>query len=221
MPVLGSLNSNIERNSRGFLYVVPIPAVLPAGVNLAAKYRGYFDQFLAAASWTELKAGLNPWANITSEGLALKVKQNRLSGDSQAQAKHDIGIIDTDVTAEFTIIDVEPKKFADSFSLDVDELISVAAAAGAPGFDLAALGGQTTVARFMALWRAPDQAIPGQYEMFLLPRITISGDTDLKLNKKDRLEGKLILTSEEDFNLVNAKGHPEKVLYFKPNAAAL
>ena len=218
MSVLGSLNANIERNSRGFLYLVAIPAVLPAGVDLEAKYRGYFDQFLAAASWTDLKAGVNPYANITAEGLSYKLKQNRLQGESQAQAKHDIGIIDTDATAEFTIIDVDPKKFADVFSLDADELISVAAAAGTPGFDLAMIGGQTTVKRFMALWRAADQAVDGQYEMFLWPRCTISGDTELKLNKKDRVEGKLILTAEEDFNLLNAKGQPEKCLYFKPNA---
>ena len=221
MSVLGSLNSNIERNSRGFLYLVPIPAVLPAGANLAAKYRGYFDQFLEAASWTTLKAGLNPSANITAEGLSYKLKQNRLQGESQAQAKHDIGIIDTDATAEYTIIDVDPKKFADAFSLDSDELISVAAAAGTPGFDLAILGGQSVPKRFMALWRAPDQAVPGQFEMFLWPRVTISGDTELKLNKKDRVEGKLILTAEEDFNLLNANNLPEKCLYFKPNAAAL
>lgn len=219
MSLYGTMNTNIERNSRGFLYLLPVPATLPTGASLQAKIQAYFDLFISVTGWDELDASILPYANITADGLQAKFKQNQIIGESNAQAKHPIGIEDLEATADFTIIDVDPKKFADLFSLDTDEFLSIAASSSAPGYDIAALGGQTVPRRYIAMWRAADGVVPGEYEMFLWPRVTISPDTELKLNKKDRVEGKFTLTAEEDFNVLNARGFPEKCFYFKPTAA--
>ena len=219
MSLYGSLNTNIERNSRGYLYLLPVPATLPTGANLQAKIRADFDLFLETGEWSDMLEAVKAYGNITADGLQAKFKQNRLQGESNNQSKHDIGIEDLEATADFTLIDVDPKKFADLFALDTDEMISGAASSTAPGFDIAALGGQTVPKRFVALWRAADGNISGEFEMFLWPRVTISPDTELKLSKKERVEGKFTLTAEEDFNVLNARGFPEKCFYFKPNAA--
>lgn len=218
---IATLNESLKRSGRGLFYLAAYPAIAPTGADWQAKARVLFDLFLASTKWDTLASGVVPFANLNTNGLDVKAKQNMLEWESNVDAKEDVAIIDEDLTAEFTFADGDPKHLATLFNAAADDLVSVAAATGTPGYDLLGLGGQQSLQDLVALYMIEDQQFPGQYEMFLFPKVSSNIDADWKFSKKSVVETKAMIRAKGDYNILNARNKPYKCFHFKPTAAAL
>lgn len=217
---LASINRNIERTGRGEFYLAPYPTADP-GTDAASRLTAFFALFYAdGAACKTLKAGVTPWANLTSDGLKVKVKQNVVEVDPNNGPKHTIGVQDTDMSGEMGFIDVDPAHLADAFGCSVDELIAQAAATGKAGRSRVLLGGQTNLVKYVGLYRMPSALVPGEFDNYLFLRILFTVDTEFDFNKKSAVNCKMKFEALPDCYLVNANGLPEQAVYDMATEAA-
>lgn len=217
---LTSVNRNFERTGRGEFYLAPYPAIDP-GVDMTARLTAFMALFFAdGVACKALKAGVNPWANLTSDGIKVKVKQNRVESDPNQGPKHPIGVQDTEIDGEIGFLDVDPAHLADAFSCSVEELIAQAAAAGKAGRSRVLLGGQVNLTKYVGLYRMPSVLIPGEFDNFLFFRILFNVESDFDLNKKTAVSCKLKFSALPDCYVVNLAGIPEQAMYDIATAAA-
>ena len=208
---LTSVNGSLERTGKGQLYLVSAPVADP-GASIALRITGYFNLFYAAGTMKGTPT-VSPWCNMDASGLSIKAKQNTVEYDPNDGSKHPVGIIDCDMSGEFTFADVDPAHLADAFSCTTEEIITIAASTGKGARSQALLGGQSVFNKLTAMYRMPSGlGIAGEYDHFLFPRVIISPDADLKLSKKDMVTVKLKFTALNDIWLKNNAGFGEQCI---------
>ncbi len=218
---LTSINRSFERSGRGDLFIVAYPTADP-GTDIPTRITGYFANFYTdGAACKALKAGMNPWANLSAEGLKVKCKQNPVEFDPNNGPKHPVGIQDTDIGAEFAFADVDPAHLADAFSTTPEELIAQAAATAKAGRSRVVLGGQSQFNKYLVMYRMPSVLVPGEFDHYLFLRTIFVVETDFDLNKKSPMVCKLKLQCLPDAYLMNAAGFPELAVADIANAPGL
>ncbi|MBS1729849.1 MAG: hypothetical protein JSS67_03625 [Bacteroidetes bacterium] len=219
---LATINAPFERTGRGQLYLAAYPSADPgATTSLVDEVEGFFGIFYTdGLERKTLKAGVKPWANIDSNGLKVKVKQNVVEYNPNAGSKHPVAIEDTAVSAEITFADVDPAHLADAMSLSAAELLAQAAAVGKAGRAVAILGGQTNLNKYVAMYRMPSILTPGEYDHYLFPRITFNVDAEFDLSKAKVLTCKLMMAAQPDLYIINADGFGEMAFADIANAPA-
>lgn len=218
---LTSINRPFERAGRGDLFLAAYPSA-DVGTTFANRVDGFFAIFYTdGAGRKTLKGGVNPWCNMEASGINVKAKQNTIEYDPNNAPKHPVGIQDSTISAEFMFADVDPAHLADAFNLTTAELIAMAAVIGKAGRSTAVIGGQSILNKLVAMYRMPSILVPGEYDHYLIPRVVIAPDTEIKLSKKEVVTCKLVLSALPDVYLLNADGFPEVMIADIANAAGL
>lgn len=211
---LTSVNRLFERPGRVevFLALAPTvdPLTTPTGVATTdnpLRLIEFYKLFYADGSARKaLKGGVVPYANIDSDGVTAKVKANPIETDPQNGSKHTIGISDFETTIEFPILDFDAAHFADLIGARAEDKVSTAAASGIAGRLSVLFGAQKVPTRVVALLRMPSVLVPGEYDNKLFFRSTMMVDAEEKLQKKNAVNAKVMLSCQNDVFMVDSDG---------------
>ena len=221
---LSTVNRSFERTGGGELFLAALPAasVFTAASSLDSFASLYYELFYEDGdSRKTLATGKKPFAALTSDGIKTKLKNNLVEVDPNSGPKHAVGIQDTSITGEITVIDITPQKLAELANCSVDELIATAAGSGKAGRSTVTIGGQSQLVYYTAMYRMPSKLVPGEFDHILFPKIAFSLDADLDLTKGKVLVVKAKFDAlQEPYGMVNASGIPEQMLYDIATAVA-
>jgi len=221
---LTTIVNSYKRVGPGQLYLAPAPTADPGTGTPATTADGYYGLFYGAggkAAKKILTGGVLPYLNSTSGGMNLKIKPSTVDFDPNNGPKKKVVTGIDEAMAELEYYDVDPAHLVDMYGSQAADLISVVAAAGVAGRKIAIIGPSSSNALYAALYRIPDPVLAGEFWHWLLPAVSIIGELDLKLSKKDTLQAKLTLSMEGSPFLNNAQGFPAVAFTDAPDAVAL
>lgn len=230
--LLASAISTMKRVGPGQLYMVPAPAAdpgttasLPATDTTAAQKTeaGYFSLFYGAASADirRVITGVSPWATLDNTGLDLKIKPSTVKFDSNTAPVYEMVTGIETATADFTFFELEPAHLVDMFGSQASDLMTIAAAAGNAGRQIALLGSQSYNNGNTVLYRFPSSVIPGEFVHYLFPWASMMADLEIKMSKKDEMKAKVTLQLQPSPFLFNSAGNGVVVITDDPNVAHL
>jgi len=221
---LSTVNRSFERTGGGELFLAALPAstVFTAASSIDSFASLYYELFYEDGdSRKTLATGKKPYAALTSDGIKTKLKNNLVEVDPNSGPKHSVGIQDTSITGEITIIDITPQKLAELANCSTDELIATAAASGKAGRSTVAIGGQSQLVNYSAMYRMPSKLVPGEFDHIFFPKVAFTLDADLDLSKGKVLAVKFKFDAlQEPYGCVNAAGIPVQMFYDIATVAA-
>lgn len=219
---LSAASPLFKRVGPGQLYLAPAPTADPGTATPASTTDGYYGLFYTTpANKKALKAGTTPFVTLEKGGLDIKIKPSKVTFDPNNGPKMEIVTGLDEASAEITFFDLTPAKLVDMFGSQAADLITVAAASGVAGRQIALLGAQSYNTYYSLLYRIPSPTIPGEFWHYLLPAVTMFPDLDLKLSKSDEYKAKLTFQIQPSPYLLNSAGNGVCVITDDPTAAAL
>lgn len=219
---LTTINNSYKRVGPGQLYLAAAPITDPGAATVASTTDGYYALFfgLGKAAKKTLSAGILPWGNLTSSGISLKIKPSTVDFDPNNGPKRTIVTGFEEASVEFEFFDLNPAHLVDMFGSQASDLIAVAAGSGIAGRKIAVVGPSANNASFTVLYRMPDPVLAGEFWHILIPCANIIGELDLKMSKKDALQGKITMSLDGSPFMNNAQGFPVVAIVDSPDAAA-
>lgn len=219
---LSVANTSQIRSGKGQLFLAAYPAS-NAGTTLTTRAEIYYELFYADGTIRKtLAGGVTPWATLTADGFSLKVKQDQIKFDPNDGAEFVVGIKDTAVTAEFSFGELTAAKLSEVLSSAADTILTTAAASGTAGRTTVAMGSESAIKYYTALYRVESKQFPGEYDNYLLPKVNFEADFDLSLKKGEAVKLKVKAICNPDSNgMVAANGLPIYALVDTVTAAAV
>jgi hypothetical protein len=219
---LAVMNSNFQRVGAGQLYLAPAPSADPGAGTLATTADGYYGLFYQDAGIKKvLKAGVNPYANLTANGITFKVKPSTVEFDYNNGPKNKVLSGIDEATTDFEFWDVDPAHLKDVFGMGTSDLIAVAAAAGKAGRKIVALGASTNYGLVTAMYKMASVLVPGEFDHFLFPLAALIPEIDVKLSKKEGVNIKVSMSLRPSPYAFNSLGNGVVAFNDSADAAAL
>lgn len=219
---LAVMNSNFQRVGSGQLYLATAPSADPGSGTLASTADGYYGMFYTdAAAKKALKGGVNPYANLTANGITFKVKPSTVEFDYNNGPKNKVLSGIDEASCDFEFWDVDPAHLKDVFGLATGDLISVAAAAGKAGRKIVALGAATNYGLVTAMFRMASVLTPGEFDHFLFPLAALVPEIDVKLSKKEGVNIKISMSLRPSPYAFNSFGNGVVAFNDSADAAGL
>lgn len=203
-------NSNFQKVGAGQLYLAAAPSSNPGGVTptLLQVSDGYYGLFFdVPANKKVLKAGIEPYCNLTADGLSQKVTPATVEFDYNNGPKTKMLAGIDEASVEFSFYDGDTAHMADVFGLAAGDLLAIAAGAGKAGRKIACIGANANYNNVVALFRMQSVLVPGEYDHFLWPLASIIPEIDVKLSKKDAFQIKTTLSLRPSPYALNAAGN--------------
>lgn len=181
------------------------PTTSPGSASSDACLKGYIGLFYADG---EICASptTSEWANLTSEGVTVKLKQDTVKVDPNASGEHVIGLHAPSVEFELEIIDGDADHLKDIAAALTGDVVSVAASTTHAARTRTMVGGAKSPV-YRTLCISQKSAITGEYDNFLIPRALLYLDSEIKLNKKNAYTLKVKGSGNPDVWLKDADGN--------------
>ncbi len=219
---LTSYNSNFQKVGTGQLYLFAAPSVDPGTATFASTIDGYYGLFYTdAAGKKVLKGGINPYANLNANGLALKVKPATVEFDYNNAPKTTMLAGIDSASVDFEFYDADTAHLKDVFGIGAADLLSISAVSGKAGRKIAGIGANANYNNVVALYRMQSVLVPGEYDHFLFPLASFNPEIDVKLSKKDAFTIKVSLSLRPSPFVTNAAGNGVFMVADTADAAAI
>ncbi|WP_306600759.1 hypothetical protein [Geothrix sp. 21YS21S-2] len=183
----------------------PLRWLAPPAAPVFADYLEGFMQRLYVDPTTckVLNPLVAPWGFLTADGFKPKMTQEKVEVDGNDGPKFTLAAMDTLIGGEFTFQDLNADHLADAFSTPAGNMISIAAATGKAGRIRMGQGSERILNKYILIYRMPSVKFLGEFDHMIIPRVTLSVDTDLSLAKGKDVDMKISFSSQAETSLIS------------------
>jgi|GEM_PF-6062704 len=150
-----------------------------------------------------LLPGLSWWGSLTGDGFKPKFKQDVVDVDPNDGPKFNLAAYDLMIGGEFSIYDLNVDHIQDILSSTAGQRLDVAASTGKAGRSRLGIGSERILNKYVLIYRMPSVKYPGEFDHLVIPRATISVDTDITLSKSKETIVKIAFAAQAEPCLVS------------------
>ena len=183
----------------------PLIWTAPPAVPVFADYLAGFLQriYQDPTQCKTLLPGLTWWASLTADGFKPKFKQDTVDVDPNDGPKFNLAAMDLLVSGEFSFYDLNIDHLQDALSSTAGQRVDIAAATGKAGRSRLGMGSERVLSKYVLIYRMPSPKYTGEFDHLIIPRATISVDTELALAKSKESIVKIGFSSQAEPCLIS------------------
>lgn len=183
----------------------PLKWLTPSATPVFADYLEGFLQriYQDPTQCKTLLPGLSWWGSLTGDGFKPKYKQEPVDVDPNDGPKFNLAAMDLLISGEFSIYDLNVDHIQDVLSSTSGQRVDVSASSGKAGRSRLGVGSERVLNKYLLIYRMPSVKFPGEFDHLIVPRATISLDTDIPLAKSKEAILKVAFSAQAEPCLIS------------------